>query len=66
MIYDNIKRLCEQNHTSIYAVERDCGIGNGTIGKWASRGSSPRVNVLQKVAEYFGVSVSELLMEVGE
>lgn len=60
MLLDNIKRLCEKNKTSICAVERATGIGNGTIGGWHSR--SPRLDTVKKVADYFGVTVDDLLM----
>lgn len=63
MIYENVKRLCEQHHVSIFELERSCGIANGAIGKWQERTSSPRVLTLQKIANYFGVSVDELIAE---
>lgn len=59
MLLENIKRLCIENNTSIYAIERELGIGNGVIGKWGK--SSPRVDTLQLVADYFGVKVDDLL-----
>lgn len=61
MIYDNIKRLCIEKGITISALEKACGISNGTIGKWADDISSPRVCNLQKIAEYFGVSVDEII-----
>lgn len=63
MIVDNIRRLCEEHNTSIWALERALGIGNGVIGKWAKGSDSPRVGTLRKVADYFGVTVDELLSE---
>ncbi len=61
MIYENVKRLCEKNKTSICALEKACGIGNGTIGKWSGREADPRISVLQKIANHFGVTVDDLL-----
>ena len=66
MIYDNVKRLCEKNKTSIWAQEKACGIGNGTIGKWAGREADPSISVLQKIANQFGVTVDDLLRQDGE
>ena len=66
MIYDNVKRLCEKNKTSIWALEKACGIGNGTIGKWAGREADPSISVLQKIANQFGVTVDDLLWKDGE
>lgn len=61
MLVDNIQRLCKEKGTSIWSLERETGIGNGVIGKWAK--SSPRVDSLRKVADYFGVTIDELLKE---
>lgn len=61
MIVENIRRLCAQRKVSIWKLERELGIGNGVIAKWS--GSSPRVDLLKRVAEYFGVTVDELLKE---
>lgn len=59
MIIDNIRELCEKKGVSIWAVERATGIGNGVIARWEN--SSPRVENLKLVADYFGVTVDELL-----
>lgn len=61
MLFDNIKHLCEQYGTNFAEVERSCGIGNGVIGKWQT--SSPRVETLKKVADYFGMSVDSILAD---
>lgn len=65
MIYENIQRLCEANHISIFKLEQTCGIGNGTIGRWVEKGAVPRINTVKAVADYFGVPVDDLLKENG-
>ncbi len=64
MLLDNIQKLCRKNGTTICAVERDCGIANGTIGKWDAR--VPRVDTLKKVADHFGLTISQLYEEAKE
>ena len=59
MILENIKRLCYEKNISIWALEKECGLGNGTIGRWAKK--YPRVEKLKAVADFFGVTVDELL-----
>lgn len=59
MILDNIRKLCEKKGVSLWAVERATGIGNGVIARWEN--SSPRVENLKLVADYFGVTVDDLL-----
>lgn len=56
-----IKELCANQKTSIKALERELGLGNGTIRRWDD--SSPSYEKLQKVADYFGITVAELTGE---
>lgn len=63
MIYENVQRLCKERGVSVLKLETACGIGNGTIGKWRNRDSAPRVDTLQAIAAYFGVTVNDLLKE---
>lgn len=60
MLLENITRLCKEKNLSIAKLERETGIGNGTIGRWDE--SSPKVDTLKKVADFFGVSVDSLLV----
>lgn len=60
MIYKNVVRLCKENGISIARLERETGIGNGTIGRWEK--SSPSVDNAKKVADFFGVTVDSLMM----
>lgn len=55
---DEIKQLCKERGTTIAAVERICGLGNGTIRKWDT--FSPSFARVAKVAEFFGVDPSAL------
>ncbi len=59
MIYTKIAQLCKQRGISISKLEKEVGIGNGTIGRWEK--SSPTVESIKKVADYFGVSVDSLI-----
>ncbi|MFR1801741.1 MAG: helix-turn-helix domain-containing protein [Faecalispora jeddahensis] len=61
MILDNIKRLCRERKTNITNLEKEVGIGFGTVYKWGK--VSPSVDNLKLVADYFGVTVDYLLAE---
>lgn len=61
MILKNISSLCKEKGISIAKLEKEVGLGNGTIGKWAE--SSPKVDTLKKVADFFGVTVDSLLVK---
>ncbi len=58
-IVDRIKELCHQKDITLTELERNAGIGRSTIRNWAT--SSPNSDKLQKVADYFRVSVDYLL-----
>lgn len=61
MLLKNISRLCKEKGVSIARLERETGISNGTISRWGT--SSPTVENVRKVAEYFGTSVDALISE---
>lgn len=62
MIYDNVKHIADERGISIKQLEKTLCIGNGTIGAW-KQGAKPLVETVQKIANYFGYSVDELLKE---
>ena len=59
MIFAKIAQLCKEKGISVAKLERETGISNGTISRWGT--SSPTVEKLEKVADYFGVTVDSLL-----
>ena len=67
LIYERIKSLADLKGVSIYRVERDSGLSNGTIGKWGKTAKQvPSSESLKKVAEYFGVSMEYFFEEQKE
>ena len=56
---ERIKALCVERGITIAELERETGIGNGTISRWGQ--SFPRVDRLRAVADFFGCTVDELL-----
>lgn len=59
MLYSKIEEMCKQRGISISGLEKAVGLGNATIKGWQA--SSPRLDNLIKVAEYFGCTVDELM-----
>ena len=53
-----IKMLCEAQGISIHRLEQLAGLSNGIIRQWEK--ASPRISTLQKVADYFGVTLNDL------
>ena len=58
-IFEKVKKLADEKGISIAAMEKECDIGNGTIGRWES--SCPSLRSLKKVADYFGVTIEYFL-----
>lgn len=56
---ERIKALCDGKNTTFAGLERDLQLGQGTIRKWDK--SSPSIEKLQKVADYFDVSLDYLV-----
>ena len=56
---ERIKKLADEQNLSLPALESKLGFGNSTIVKWDK--STPNANKLNKVAQYFGVSMDYLL-----
>lgn len=61
MLLENIRRRCQEKGITFWALERELGIGNGVIAKWAD--GNPRVDNIKKVADFLGCTVDELLEE---
>jgi len=59
LILQNILRLCQEKKISVARLEREIGLGNATISRWGT--SSPTVENARKVADYFGVTVDQLI-----
>ena len=59
-LYDRIQKLCEERKISIARLESDCGFSNSTIKKWKAT-STPGVDKIKAIAQYFGVTVDYLL-----
>ena len=64
MLLDNIKKLCSQKRISLSQLESDVKLGKKTVFRWNE--VSPSVDKLKRVADYFGVTVDELLVNTGE
>ena len=60
MFYINYVALCNKIGKSPSAVAEEMGFMRSVVTRW-SKGSVPRQATLQKVADYFGITVDELL-----
>ena len=60
ILYTRITNLCADNGIPIAKLETDLGFSNALIKKW-KRTSSPSIDKVIKIADYFKVSVDYLV-----
>lgn len=61
MLVNNIRRLCNEKGISIRQLEAALGFTNGIVGSWKVK--TPAVTRVKAVADFFGVTVDELLTD---
>jgi transcriptional regulator with XRE-family HTH domain len=59
VFYYNFVNLCNKRGISPSAAAEEMGYQRSVVTRW-SKGTAPRQATIQKVADYFGVSASEL------
>lgn len=61
MFYDLFCKLCSKKSISPTRASLEIGLSKSTATKWKNTGATPSGDTLNKIAEYFGVSVDYLL-----
>ena len=61
-----LKKFREQYGLSQTALAKDLGVKQSTVGMWESGSNGPKYNMLIKIAEYFYVTVSDLVGDKAE
>lgn len=61
MFYDNFVALCASVDKTPAYVGRELGIDKSTISCWKARKTKPSDVNAKKIADYFGVTVEELM-----
>lgn len=63
MFYDKFVKLCVSIDKKPSAVAKEIGINKSTVTNWKNRGTTPTDAIVQKVADYFSIPVSDLSEE---
>lgn len=63
-MYSVFEKLCKEKGVTPSAVAIACGFAPSVVSRWKSGESNPKADKLKKIADYFGVSVTYLM--VGE
>lgn len=56
-LFEKIQQLCKQNNTTIGGLEKALSFSNGSIRKLKDKHTTMNADRLQKIADYFNVSV---------
>ena len=60
-MYEIFVKLLEKYGVTAYKVSKATGIGGSTFTDWKNGRSTPKQDKLQKIADYFGVTVDYLM-----
>lgn len=60
-MYDIFVQLLEKYGVTAYKVAKSTGISQTTFSNWKSGRSTPKTDALQKIADYFGVTIDYLM-----
>lgn len=61
-IYEKLDLLCKDRGISLAALAEDLGLNRATFSGW-KRGAKPKNETVKLVADFFGVSVADLVSE---
>lgn len=59
-MYKIFEELCTSRNVTPYRVGKETGIATSTFSDWKNGKSTPKTDKLQKIADYFGVTVDYL------
>lgn len=65
-MYTKFEELLQKNNKTAYRVAKDIGISSVVFTDWKKGRSKPKVDKLQKIADYFGVTIEYFLNNENE
>lgn len=60
-MYEIFEELLKKYNVTAYRVSKETGVGQSTFTDWKKGRSVPKLEKLQKIADYFGVSIDYLM-----
>lgn len=60
-MYEIFAKLMAEHNVTSYRVAQDTGVSQATLSDWKRGRSVPKLPKMQKIADYFGVSVDYLM-----
>ena len=65
-MYEKFNKLLQEKGLTAYKVAKDTGVSRSTLAAWKKNEYTPKLDKLQKLANYLGVSISYLTGESDE
>ncbi len=59
-MYKNFEELCKEKGVKPVEVSRETGVSTATLSSWKTGRYIPKTDKLQKIADYFGVTLERL------
>lgn len=66
MSYEKFDRLCRERHVTPYQVAKETDVSTATLSSWKKGRYTPKADKLQKIADYFNVSLSYFTVQESE
>ena len=60
-MYEIFEKLCQSHKITPYRVCKETGLTTATISNWKAGRYTPKADKLQKIADFFGVSIEYLM-----
>ena len=60
-MYEIFEKLCQDRGVTPYRVCKETGLTTATISNWKAGRYTPKADKLQKIADYFDVSLDYLM-----
>lgn len=60
-MYDKFQQIIKDKGITAYRVAKDTGIPTSSFSEWKSGRSKPKIEKLNKIAKYLGVTLDDLI-----
>jgi len=64
--YEKFEELCQKQNLTAYQVSIKSGVATSTLTSWKQGKYIPKIEKIQKIADLFGVPVTDFLESEGE
>lgn len=59
MLYEKLREVAESKNITMYRIEKDLELSNGSLSKWKT--SIPSAKTLKKVSDYLEVDLRDFI-----